>query len=133
MQRQVGDEAQDDDFTLQWGEFCECRNEVDVEASGPVGCLGMRRIGDDDVSVSTPTTDVVDAPPMSDGEHPAAKVMTVAVEAVKVAGDTDEDVTEQVLRLVDSVRPEVSEHGTRKIVVTGLQRRRPCRFGIADG
>jgi hypothetical protein len=66
---------------------------------------------------------VVDASSVSDGEHPASKVIRVAVEPAEVAGDADKDVTEEVFGLVDAVRPEVAEDGRSENAVTLVERR----------
>ena len=63
----------------------------------------------DDVPSHPPAANVVDAATVGDGEHPAAKVIGIAVETTEIAGDADEHVADEVFGLVDTVRSEIAE------------------------
>ena len=109
LEREVGDEAQDDHLTLTRGELAERGNEVDVEVATVVDAGALGWILGDDAPSYAPATNVVDAATVGDGKQPATKVIGIAVKAAEIAGDADEHVADEVFGLVDTVRAEVAE------------------------
>jgi hypothetical protein len=71
----------------------------------------------------------IDSAIARDREHPGAKLTLVAVEAVQIADDLEEDLSGQIFRVAGALCAQVTEHRRSEILVDAA----PRPFGARSG
>ena len=111
LERQIGDESQEDDGALIVGQGVDRGlqrwvDRVDLVVVG--GLIGGAGVGDRWSRGAT--SPGVDEPVVGDGEDPTPPRVGVTADAVDVSGDVEEHFAQQVLGIRCSLRSEVTEH-----------------------
>jgi hypothetical protein len=118
VERQIGDESQEDDGALILGEGVDrgLQGWVDrVELVVEDGLIGQARVGGRWSRGAT--SPGVDEPVMGDREDPTPPRLGVTADAVHIPGDVEEHLAQQVLGVWCSLRSEITEQGGGELSV----------------